>query len=602
MHRYIVLAFVLLLPGLDGNAQTLALSPRATNALSGTDFVKAITSMDFVSREREVFRQITSGNVPAFLRNLQPVSVTNVFDGKTNTALFYATSDYLCVGSDDDYFLTPMTPNTAQRIADRLDCSLPTRKMVDAIYQAAAVKLSPVPIPRGATMITVPVFSNHNAIVRTQRVAQLHEHPLGALTAGHQKDVVIAAGLPSVPGKVAIYGWHKTNGAPIQPLYLTHAAAWVDYSQCIRLVYNQVIVNGESNTLASAVADPELSGLLSDEGTLSNPRYPTNEVAPLPTRSNSPAATLPARLSPSFKGFKTAANFNERVATFSFDPEVRISINAPAVAASGTNRLLLILYALPNGSTIEQTIGRTPEPGDVWHVNIQHIGAQTRFLRQVLTNRTVVVAYLENDLRSWPAWRGKYGDAHVPEIIDAIRQVFATNAFDLVLTGHSGGGSFTFGYLNRVERIPGEIIRIAFLDSNYAYDPALGHRDKLAAWLKNSTNHFLCVLAYNDAIARLNGKAFVSAAGGTWGRSQAMLSDLKKVFEFGSRTDGDLARYTALDDRIEFVLHANSERKILHTLQVERNGFIHAMLTGTPLEEAGYKYFGERAYSKWIGR
>ena len=555
--------------------------------------------MDFVPREREISDQISAGNVPGFLRKLQPVAVTNVFGGKTNTAVFYVTPEYLCVGSDDDYFLTPMTPNTAQRIADRLDCSLPTRRMVDAIYEAAAVKLTPVPIPPGPSMTTVPVFSNHNAIVRTQRIDQLKEHPLGTLVAGHQKDVVLAAGLASAPGKVAIYGWHKTNAAPIQPLYLKHAAAWVDYSQCVRLVRNQVTVNGDITSLAAVLADPELSRLFSDEGTLPNPRYPTNEVAPLGTPDNS--APSVAKEAPGFfKRFEASTNFNERIATLRLAPEVRVLINAPAVSAPGTNKLLLIFYALPNGSTVEQTIGKLIRPGDDWHSDIQHIGAQTRFLRQILTNRTVVVAYLENGLRSWPAWRRQYGDAQIPEIMHAVRKVFATNELELVLTGHSGGGSFTFGYLNRIERIPDEITRIALLDSNYAYDPVLDHGTKLAAWLKSGANHVLCVLAYNDAIARLDGKPFVSAAGGTWGRSQAMLSDFKREFHFTSRTNGDIERYTALDGRIEFVLHENSEKKILHTVQVERNGFIHAMLAGTPLEERGYQYFGERAYSKWI--
>jgi hypothetical protein len=32
----------------------------------------------------------------------------------------------------------------------------------------------------------------------------------------------------------------------------------------------------------------------------------------------------------------------------------------------------------------------------------------------------------------------------------------------------------------------------------------------------------------------------------------------------------------------------------------DRNGFIHAMLTGTPLENHDYEYFGERAYEQWI--
>src|SRR5689334_2288452 len=105
MCRYVPLAVVLLLGGFNCSAQTLNLPPRPTNAPSGTEFVTRITGMDFVSREREIMRQITTGNVPDFIRKLQPVRVTNLFDGKTNTALFYATPDYLCVGSDDDYFL-----------------------------------------------------------------------------------------------------------------------------------------------------------------------------------------------------------------------------------------------------------------------------------------------------------------------------------------------------------------------------------------------------------------------------------------------------------------------------------------------------------------
>ena len=169
-----------------------------------------------------------------------------------------------------------------------------------------------------------------------------------------------------------------------------------------------------------------------------------------------------------------------------------------------------------------------------------------------------------------------------------------------MLTGHSGGGSFTFGYLNELNAIPDDIVRIAFLDSNYAYDPALGHQDKLIKWLKARGDHFLCVLAYNDAVALLNGKPFVSAAGGTWGKSHQMQSNLAEVFQFDSKTDPEFQRFTSLNGRIQFTLKENPERKIYHTVQVERNGFIHAMLSGTPNEAKGYDYFGERAYTKWI--
>ena len=76
-----------------------------------------------------------------------------------------------------DYFLIPISPNTAQRIADALHCSLPTPKMVDEIYAAAEVKLVPAPIPPTPAMTTVQVFSNHNATVRAQRAEQLPSAP-----------------------------------------------------------------------------------------------------------------------------------------------------------------------------------------------------------------------------------------------------------------------------------------------------------------------------------------------------------------------------------------------------------------------------------------
>ena len=48
------------------------------------------------------------------------------------------------------------------------------------------------------------------------------------------------------------------------------------------------------------------------------------------------------------------------------------------------------------------------------------------------------------------------------------------------------------------------------------------------------------------------------------------------------------------------MLKENPEKKIYHTVQVERNGFIQAILSGTPDEGKGYEYLGGRAYTNWI--
>jgi len=589
--------FVLGVWNFTASAQTLSLPPRPANALNGTAFIEKIRPLDLQHRESEIFTEVSSGNVPDFLRKLSSIQVTNVVNGRTNRATYYVTPDYLAVGSDDDYFLTPISPNTAQRIADLTACSLPTRKMVNDIYAAAPLKLAPSPIPPSAAMTTVPVFSNHNAIVRSQRAEHLKDFPLGTLVAGHQKDVVISARLASALGNVAIYGWHRTNGAPIQPLYLGHGAKWVDYSQCTRLVQNAMTVNGTNTTITQILANPELSSLLSDEGPLSNPRYPTNALTSLSSNANSGP---PAQKRPDlgkFTGFKGTNSFKERIASFTMDPEVTVQINAPA---STSSNVLLVFYALPNGNSIEQTVGRATNSTTDWRYDIQHIGAQTRFVRSLLPQRSVVVVYLENSLESWPAWRKKYGDNLIPDIIHSVKKLFATNNVQVVLNSHSGGGSFIFGYVNAVKEISDDVVRIVFLDSNYAYERARGHTDKLVRWLNHDSNRFLCVLAYNDAAGLLNGKSFVSAAGGTWGRSHAMQHDLAEAFHFTSRTNENFELFSAIDGRVQFILRDNPERQIFHTVQVERNGFIHSLVSGTTNESKGYEYFGERAYSKWI--
>jgi hypothetical protein len=571
-------------------AQSLELPQRNTNAPDGDAFVKQITALDLMQRDEAIANEVLAGNVPTFLRTFCPVTVTNVAEGATNIGTFYVAPDYLAVGSDENYFLAPVSPGTAQRLADRLDCVLPTRKMVNAIYAAAEVKLAPSPIPPSVAMTTVPVFARHNETIRAQRMALTNSLPLGALVAGHKKDVVISARLAAVTNKVAIYGWHQTNGVAIQPLYLGHVWWWVDYSQCIRLVSQNMVVNGQQKCVADVLADPALCGLISDEGVVTNARYPTNFVMTATEKINLP---WPER-------FSASGHFGEWEREIRAADDVRIRVNAPAPESFAPDKpVLLVFYALPNGNTIEQTIGRKLQPGDDWHFDIQHIGAQTRWLRQVLTNQTVVVAYLEAGTKSWPAWRKQHGDRRIPEILDGVRGIFSSNRTEVVLAGHSGGGSLLFGYLNTVEKIPADVRRIAFLDSDYAYESGL-HADKIAGWLAASDEHHLCVLAYQDYVALLNGKTFVSENGGTWGRSHAMLDDLGRQFQFTNRTNGGLETFSALDGRAEFLLKENPEKKIYHTVQVERNGFIQALLSATPDEGKGYEYFGERVYTNWI--
>jgi hypothetical protein len=300
-------------------------------------------------------------------------------------------------------------------------------------------------------------------------------------------------------------------------------------------------------------------------------------------------------------GFKPSGIFNEQQMVIENDPpDTRILVHAPLKGFGPRERVLLVFYALPKGNTIEQTFGKKMKEGDDWHFNIQHIGAQTRFLRSILKNRTVVVAYLETKPKSWPAWKAQTPafSTRAKQIVDNIKTIFQPWNPEVVLNGHSGGGRFIFSYLDSLDKIPSDVVRIAFLDSDYGYedDP---YGSLLLNWL-TSGKKFLCTLAYNDSVAMYQGKPVVSPTGGTWYRSRLMLKYLSGSIPFKTTGKDSLIRNEALKRRVEIILKPNPEGKILHTVQVERNGFIHSMLSGTMAEEKKYTYFGQRVYDTWI--
>ena len=144
-------------------SQILSLPPRSATALTGSQFVATISSgsLPLTNRENLIYTEISNGNVPAFYRNLVPVTSYAVISGSNDSVTYYVLPDYLAVGTDTNYFLCPMSPMLATQIADLTGCTLPTRKMVNDIWTAATVKLAPSPISPGPLMTTVPVFNDH---------------------------------------------------------------------------------------------------------------------------------------------------------------------------------------------------------------------------------------------------------------------------------------------------------------------------------------------------------------------------------------------------------------------------------------------------------
>lgn len=259
MIRFTILLLVVSLPACR-STQRLALPARPAGALTGDGFYAIVDSMKWNTREPLAEKEILQGNVPDFLRKMVRIQTTITgADGREIRASYYVTPDYLAIGGRENFARIPLTPITAQAIADSLHCFLPTRKMVNDIYRQARVKLAPVPLY--AFRDSAITFWQHNLIIEGQRKGRK------GLIAGIKKDVVISGKISRdpKPNRVAIYGWHRLNGQPIQPLYTGHVNWYVDYSHGIRLVYRKIRVNGKWMDYTEVLKDPALSPLLCDE-------------------------------------------------------------------------------------------------------------------------------------------------------------------------------------------------------------------------------------------------------------------------------------------------------------------------------------------------
>lgn len=246
------------------NARLVSAIPRRpSGAAGGRAVLDTLHSVSGSARDAAIERAVRSGNVPPFLRDLVPVTMT----GRTPTGeavriTLCVTPDYLAVGSDRDFVRVPLGLPAAQRIASSFDMMLPTTRMVDAIHAQAQLRLDPRPMTPGPQMSSTAYLVAHNATLESQRRGAAP----GVLVSGHKKDVVLTNRMAQMPGRVAIYGWHRANGQPIQPLSTVHGASYADYSHGVRLVSRRAWLNGRPVDLAALLSDRRYAGVLSSEG------------------------------------------------------------------------------------------------------------------------------------------------------------------------------------------------------------------------------------------------------------------------------------------------------------------------------------------------
>ena len=245
--------------------------PETAPHYTGSQFARQIEGMDASRREQAVLVAILSGNLPPFLRTLVPIALDyHAPGGKTLSVTLFVMPEYLAIGSDQDFLRIPMTLHTALTVASRMGFVLPTRKIVDAIYRQSGFHFSPEPMTPGPQMGSTEYYRVHNEKIDAQSRARGGRR--GTLVSGHKKDLVISPRLTTNPEKLAIYGWHQLNGVPIQPLSTVHGACYADYSHGIRMVSETVLVDGVRRSIYDLLDDPDLAGVISDEGPIRNLR------------------------------------------------------------------------------------------------------------------------------------------------------------------------------------------------------------------------------------------------------------------------------------------------------------------------------------------
>jgi hypothetical protein len=244
--------------------ETTQIPPRLEGAITGSEFARVTTGKSGPERQRLAIEELTRGNLPDRLRRLVSVRLT---DQSGAEVVIWVMPDYLAIGSDADSLRIPLTYPSAVTVARKLGFVLPTRKMVDAIYEQAAVRLTPQPMPPGPRMRSSGYYQEHQRMIEEQLAGRDGQ----GLIAGHKKDIVLTNRLRAKGDRIAIYGWHRGEGAPIQPLSTVHGARYADYSHGLRLVWATAWAGGSPRPVLELLADPQWAPVLTYEGEIRRP-------------------------------------------------------------------------------------------------------------------------------------------------------------------------------------------------------------------------------------------------------------------------------------------------------------------------------------------
>jgi hypothetical protein len=267
--------------------------------MTGSEFAKTFARRGPLAWEPAALDLARQGGLTPW-----PMVPISLVDDRGNHAVLQVSSDVLSVGPIEDHLRLPLTPSAAQDVLNLTGALLPTPLLAYRIWRQAPVKLTPTSIADlGQTnkVASMEQYVLHSGFVDRQIAALLASvqnrapGPGPELVASQKKDVVVSNIM--APGRVVIFGEYRPppapdvfddgrplvdgegrpvpNRQPIQPKSNIHAAAYVDYSHGIRAVGPVALVNGVPMRTTDLYQHPDLWRLVSSEGPLRSPRYPS---------------------------------------------------------------------------------------------------------------------------------------------------------------------------------------------------------------------------------------------------------------------------------------------------------------------------------------
>lgn len=248
----------------------------------GSEFIAAFRGRPYRVWENAVVDEAQKGALTPW-----PWVDVTLSDGD-HSAVLRVQSDVLAVGSLEDHVRIPLTPSVAQDVCNVNDWLLPTPWLVYQTWRAASVKLPPTAMqPNLGANLTQ--YAAHSAVLDGQISSA---NGAGKLACGGKKSVVVSNIM--MPGRVVIFGWYQpepdvfTNKKsmvdpqrqPWQPLSNVHGDFYVDYSHGIRAIGGTCQVDGQTMRTEDLYKHPTLSKLVSNEGPVKTPRYPSRIKPP----------------------------------------------------------------------------------------------------------------------------------------------------------------------------------------------------------------------------------------------------------------------------------------------------------------------------------